>query len=317
MKKLMVVTSILVLLCAACSSEKEKSSAHHKDESSKTESKKHDNSKKEQDNSKTDSQENENNQSKNETNANEEQPKQAKNIKSDVNDVSDKTKLALAFFADEDGKYIVTKDEVLTGIFAQFTQGEIQKKRLYKLLFIEERNIQDAPNGMKFYTVYPIKGNFATVVGLSKDKLYVGGTQAAIIYKDLLKTGDEYNLQDLYDKNKNYTSLEEVANQIEIKKEYLDDQTIAEYLEQERPGTDAHLRSQVYGMLSDFEGAPIGQSKYLIDIVRHDKNGKWYVNYRNEHGEILGTYTNEGEDIVKKDVKGNIIEKKHIENRYQ
>lgn len=317
MKKLMVVTSILVLLCAACSSEKEKSSAHRKDESSKTESKKHDNSKKEQDNSKTDSQENENNQSKNETNANEEQPKQAKNIKSDVNNVSDKTKLALAFFADEDGKYIVTKDEVLTGIFAQFTQGEIQKKRLYKLLFIEERNIQDAPNGMKFYTVYPIKGNFATVVGLSKDKLYVGGTQAAIIYKDLLKTGDEYILQDLYDKNKNYTSLEEVANQIEIKKEYLDDQTIAEYLEQERPGTDAHLRSQVYGMLSDFEGAPIGQSKYLIDIVRHDKNGKWYVNYRNEHGEILGTYTNEGEDIVKKDVKGNIIEKKHIENRYQ
>lgn len=317
MKKLMVVTSILVLLCAACSSEKEKSSAHRKDESSKTESKKHDNSKKEQDNSKTDSQENENNQSKNETNANEEQPKQAKNIKSDVNNISDKTKLALAFFADEDGKYIVTKDEVLTGIFAQFTQGEIQKKRLYKLLFIEERNIQDAPNGMKFYTVYPIKGNFATVVGLSKDKLYVGGTQAAIIYKDLLKTGDEYILQDLYDKNKNYTSLEEVANQIEIKKEYLDDQTIAEYLEQERPGTDAHLRSQVYGMLSDFEGAPIGQSKYLIDIVRHDKNGKWYVNYRNEHGEILGTYTNEGEDIVKKDVKGNIIEKKHIENRYQ
>lgn len=90
-------------------------------------------------------------------------------------------------FADEDGKYIVTKDEVLTGIFAQFTQGEIQK-RLYKLLFIEERNIQDAPNGMKFYTVYPIKGNFATVVGLSKDKLYVGGTQkAAIIYKRFIE----------------------------------------------------------------------------------------------------------------------------------
>ncbi|MCD3218809.1 hypothetical protein MTW84_10745 [Mammaliicoccus sciuri] len=315
MKKLMVITSILVLLCAACSSEKEKSSAHHKDESSKTESKQHDNSKK--DNSKTESQENENKQSKNETKANEEKPKQTKNITSDVNDVSDKTKLALAFFADEDGKYIVTKDEVLTGIFAQFTQGEIQKKRLYKLVLIEEKNLYDVPSDMKFYSVYPIKGNFSSIVGLSKDKLFVGGTQSALIYKDLLKTGKEYNLQDLYDQNKNYTSLEEVANQIEIRKEYLDDQTIAEYLEQESPGTDAHFRSQVYGMLSDFEGEPIGQSKYLIDIVRHDKNGKWYVNYRNEHGEILGTYTTEGEDIVKKDMKGNIIEKKHIENRYQ
>lgn len=322
MKKLMVVTSILVLLCAACSSDKEKSNAHQKDESTKTESKQNDSSKnertqKDKDNSKADSQETENNQSKNENKAHEDKPKQVENVKSDVNEVSDKTKLALAFFADKDGKYIVTKDEVLTSIFEQFTQGEIQKKRLYKLLFIEERNIQDAPNGMKFYTVYPIKGNFATVVGLSKDKLYVGGTQAAIIYKDLLKTGQEYNLQELYDKNKNYTSLEEVANQIEIRKEHPDHKTIEEFELEESHGTDAHFRSQVYGMLSDFEGAPIGQSKYLIDIVRHDKNGKWYVNYRNEHGEILGTYTNEGEDIVKKDVKGNIIEKKHIENRYQ
>lgn len=322
MKKLMVVTSILVLLCAACSSDKEKSNAHQKDESTKTESKQNDSSKnertqKDKDNSKAESQETENNQSKNENKAHEDKPKQVENVKSDVNEVSDKTKLALAFFADKDGEYIVTKDEVLTGVFEQFSQGEKQKKKLHKLLLIEEKNIQDAPNGMKFYTVYPAKGSFATVVGLSKNKIYVGGTQAVLIYKDLLKTGNEYNLQDLYDKNKNYTSLEEVANKIEIKKEHPDHKTIEAFEDQENPGTEAHFRSQVYGMISDFEGEPIGKSKYLIDIVRKDDNGNWYVNYRNEHGEILGTYTTKGEDIVKKDAEGNIIEQKHIENRHQ
>ncbi|UTI85890.1 hypothetical protein NIT60_05295 [Mammaliicoccus sciuri] len=70
-------------------------------------------------------------------------------------------------------------------------------------------------------------------------------------------------------------------------------------------------------MISDFEGTPVGDSKYIIDIVRRDDNGKWYVNYRNVHGEILGTYTTKGEDIVKKDAEGNIIEQKHIENRHQ
>ncbi|MCJ0925082.1 hypothetical protein MTW91_07340 [Mammaliicoccus sciuri] len=300
MKKLMVLVSILVLLCAACSSDIEKSNAHQKDKNTKTESKQKDNSK-------------------NESKANEDKPKQAKNVKTDINDVSDKTKLALAFFADEDGKYIVTKDEVLQGIYEQNVQGEKEKKKLYKLLLIDDNHIKNAPDDMKFYSVYPAKGSFSTVVGLSKDKLYVGGTQGAMTYKELLETGKEYNLQDLYDKNKNYTSLEELANKIEFKKEhpFIDDETRKEFELQESPGTEAHLRSQVYGMISDFEGEPIGDSKYTVDIVRHDNNGKWYVNYRNEHGEILGKYTTEGEDIVKKDVKGNIIEKKHIENRYQ
>lgn len=300
MKKLMAVASILVLLCAACSSDKEKSNAHQKDESTKTESKQKDNSK-------------------NESKANEDKPKQAKNVKTDVNDVSNKTKLALAFFADEDGKYIVTKDEVLQGIYEQNVQGEKEKKKLYKLLLIDDNHIKNAPDDMKFYSVYPAKGSFSTVVGLSKDKLYVGGTQGAMTYKELLETGKEYNLQDLYDKNKNYTSLEELANKIEFKKEhpFIDDETRKEFELQESPGTEAHLRSQVYGMISDFEGEPIGDSKYTVDIVRHDNNGKWYVNYRNEHGEIIGTYTTKGEDMVKKDAEGNIIEQKHVENRYQ
>lgn len=302
MKKLMVLTSILVLLCVACNSEKEKekSNTHHKDESIKTESKQKDNSK-------------------NETKGNDSKPKQDENLKTDVHEVSNKTKLTLAFFADEDGEYIVTKDEVLTGIYEQTVHGEKEKKKLYQLLLIVDNHIKNAPDDMKFYTVYPVKGSFATVVGLSKDKLYVGGTQGAMTYKDLLETGKEYDLQDLYDENKEYTSLEELANKIEFKKEhpFIDDETRKEFEQQESPGTEAHLRSQVYGMISDFEGEPIGDSKYTVDIVRHDDNDKWYVNYRNKHAEIVGTYTTKGDDIVKKDVDGKIIKQKHVENRYQ
>ncbi|WP_426401994.1 hypothetical protein [Mammaliicoccus lentus] len=71
---------------------------------------------------------------------------------------------------------------------------------------------------MKFYTVHPSKGSFSTVVGLNKDKLYVDGTQSAMTYKELLETGKEYDLQDLYDENKEYTSLQELANEIEFSK---------------------------------------------------------------------------------------------------
>ncbi|MES5813142.1 hypothetical protein ABKP99_14965 [Mammaliicoccus sciuri] len=302
MKKLIVASSILALLGTACSNGEEKSDVSQKQEDTKTENKQ-----KESSNSETKSK------------SNEEKPKQAKNVKADVNEVSDKTKLALAFFAEKDGEHIVTKDEILKGIYEQNVQGEMEKKRLYKLLLIDDNTIKNGPSGMKFYTVYPAKGSFSTVVGLSNDKLYVGGTQGAMTYKDLLETGKEYDLQDLYDENKDYTSLEELANQIEFKKEhpFTDDETREEFELQESPGTEAHLKSQVYGMISDFEGEPIGDSKYTVDIVRHDDNGKWYVNYRNKHAEIVGTYTTKGDDIVKKDVDGKIIKQKHVENRYQ
>ncbi|WP_239710652.1 hypothetical protein [Mammaliicoccus sp. E-M21] len=302
MKKLIVVGSILALLGTGCSNGEEKSDVSPKKDGAKTENK-----------------QTESNKTKNGTSNKQEKPKQMKNVKSDVNEVSDKMKLALAFFTEKDGEHIVTKDEILKGIYEQNVQGEMEKKRFYKLLLIDDNNIKNAPNNMKFYTVYPAKGSFSTVVGLSKDKLYVGGTQGAMTYKELLETGKEYNLQDLYDENKDYTSLNELANKIEIKKEhpFMDEKTQKEFEQKEDVAAETHLRSQVYGMISDFEGEPIGDSKYTVDIVRHDDNGKWYVNYRNKHAEIVGTYTTKGDDIVKKDVDGKIIKQKHVENRYQ
>ncbi|WHI60157.1 hypothetical protein PYH69_00465 [Mammaliicoccus lentus] len=301
MKKLLVLISVSTALLAACGNDEGETDNKNKEE------KKAETTQNKKENVKTDRE------------STSEKPKEMKNVENNVNKVSDQTKLALAFFAENDSKYILGKDEVLQGFYKQEVQGSKEMKRLYKLLFIDDKTVKNGPDDMKFYTVYPVKGSFATVVGLSKDKLFVGGTQGAMTYKDLLETGKEYDLQDLYDENKEYTSLEELANKIEFKKEhpFIDDETRKEFEQQESPGTEAHLRSQVYGMISDFEGEPIGDSKYTVDIVRHDDNGKWYVNYRNKHAEIVGTYTTKGDDIVKKDVDGKIIKQKHVENRYQ
>lgn len=301
MKKLLVLISVSTALLAACGNDEGETDNKNKEE------KKAETTQNKKENVKTDRE------------STSEKPKEMKNVENNVNKVSDQTKLALAFFAENDSKYILGKDEVLQGFYKQEVQGSKETKRLYKLLFIDDKTVKNGPDDMKFYTVYPVKGSFATVVGLSKDKLFVGGTQGAMTYKDLLETGKEYDLQDLYDENKEYTSLEELANKIEFKKEhpFIDDETRKEFEQQESPGTEANLRSQVYGMISDFEGEPIGDSKYTVDIVRHDDNGKWYVNYRNKHAEIVGTYTTKGDDIVKKDVDGKIIKQKHVENRYQ
>ncbi|KTT86808.1 hypothetical protein RSA37_11595 [Mammaliicoccus sciuri] len=141
-----------------------------------------------------------------------------KNVENNVNKVSNQTKLALAFFAKNDSKYILDKDEVLQGVYEQEVKGSKEQKRLYKLLFIDDKKVENGPPDMKFYTVYPAKGSLATFVGLSKDKLFVGDTQGEMTYKDLLKTGKEYDLQYLYSENKEYKSLEELAKKIEFKK---------------------------------------------------------------------------------------------------
>lgn len=236
-----------------------------------------------------------------------------------VNEISEKTKLALAFFADDSGKYILTKDEALTGVYESKTGGKSQNKQLYKLLLINTKGITNAPKDMKFYTVYPSKGSFASIIGISKDKVYVGGTQAALDYNELLKTGNEYSIKELYNKNKSYSSLTELAHKLQFadKNPMENEKTRQEFEANENPNTNSHMRTQVYQMIEELDGHPIDRDKYLIDNVKNNKNGKWYVNYRNKNAEIVGTYTTKGEKVIKKDVNGNIIKSKKIDpNKY-
>lgn len=241
--------------------------------------------------------------------SNEQQSKQ-----DDVGNLSQKTKLALAFFADDVDQYILNKDEALTGVYENKTGGESKKKQLYKLLLIKEKSVANAPEGMDFYTVYPPKGSFASVIGISEDKIFVGGTQGVIDYDEMSKSSNEYNIKDLYNKNKNYTSLSELANKLEItdKNPMADEDTRKEFEASENAGTNTHLRTQVYQMIEELDGHPIDTDKYLVDNVQTAKNGKWYVNYRNKNAEIVGTYTTKDGKVIKKDANDKIIKSKNI-----
>jgi len=296
-KSLMFLTSMGVVATLTACSDNNESKEDNKTSNAKTE---HKNTKSNNDNS------------------NKTSNKQQSNA-DNVSDLSQKTKLALAFFADDADQYILTKNEALTGVFEDETGGEDKKKQLYKLLLIQEDAIANAPENMDFYTVYPSKGSFASVIGVSKDKVFVGGTQGVLDYKEMKDTGNEYSVKDLYNKNKDYSSLSELSKKIEItdKNPMEDEEKRKEFEANENPNTNSHLRTQVYQMIEELDGHPIDTDKYLVDNVKMTKNGKWYVNYRNKNAEIVGTYTTKGEKVIKQDSSGNIINSKKIDpNKY-
>lgn len=248
------------------------------------------------------------------TNANEDSKKNDDSKTEDTKQLSEKERLALAFFADDVDQYILTKDEALTGFFDTTQGGKKEKKQLYKLLLIKTNNVANAPEDMNFYQVYPSKGSFASVIGVSKDKIFVGGTQGAFDYKEMKDTSNEYSIEDLYKQNKSYSSLDELAKKIQItdKNPMEDDKTREEFEANESAGTNTHMRTQVYSMIEKLDGHPIDTDKYLVDNVRTTDKGKWYVNYRNKNAEIVGTYTTKNGKVIKKDADGNIIKEKKI-----
>ncbi|PKE06429.1 hypothetical protein CW676_07770 [Macrococcoides caseolyticum] len=222
--------------------------------------------------------------------------------------LTEEKKIALAFFADSEGKYSITKNEILTGVIDyQGMQGK-EKKQLYKLLLIKSQPFSNAPEGMNFYTVHPPRGNFATVIGVSNDKIFVGGTQAVLDYNEIQSTGNEYETKVLYEKNKHLKSLDEVADKVEIVNEnpLMDEQTRKDFEAHESAGIMAHARTQVYQAIDKFEGKPKDTDNYLWDNVEWEEDG-WTVNYRDKNGEKVGTYTIQSGKIVKFDADGNKV----------
>ena len=51
-------------------------------------------------------------------------------------------------------------------------------KQIVDFGLVPYENISQAPDGMKFYMVYPDKGSYRTVVGVNNDKIYIGATQS-------------------------------------------------------------------------------------------------------------------------------------------
>ncbi|MBI5974442.1 hypothetical protein [Staphylococcus canis] len=296
MKKLLAVSAALLVLTTACSNEADNKNNQETSKAKTTETKK--------DQSNSQASENAEDHKDTEQTSDKEQAEK-------VSQLSEEKKAALVFSSSEASKYTLSKKEILTGIFEQNYHNEKEQKQLYKLFLIKADGYREVPENMRFYTVYPPKGSYASIIGIGEDKAFVGGVQGATTYDEMLENGEELDLNALYNENKHFKSLDELSQKIEFKNEHpmQDEETRKELEGQESAGTMAHARSQVYQQINDFEGKPINTEDYVWDNVKWN-NGldSWTVNYRDKDLEIVGTYKKEAEQgIVKLDSNGNRI----------
>lgn len=237
-----------------------------------------------------------------------------------VANFSEKEKLALAFCVDHVDQYTLTKNEILTGFYLAIAPaGEYHYKLVDFTLVKHDKPVANAPKDMHFYTVYPDKRNFAAIIGVNNEKIFLGGTQAAIIdYNALMQYGREVNLSDVYLKNKHNKALPELVSKMHIDNKYPDisyDENGISYKQLERlGGVGLHLRNQIYQIIADFEGVSLTDSGYLWEDVKLlNSNGDWSVRYRNQDGEIVGSYRNKNGTLQKLDANGNVVKEKKVE----
>ncbi|PTJ23930.1 hypothetical protein [Staphylococcus simulans] len=296
MKKLLAVSAALLVFTTACGNEGDK--------------------KENQEDSKTKANETKKAQSNNQTLEDAESHKDVekstnKEQSEKASQLSDEKKAALVFSSSEASEFTLSKKEILTGIFEQNYNNEKEKKQLYKLFLVKADGYKEVPENMKFYSVYPSKGSYASIIGIGEDKVFVGGTQGAMTYDELLENGKELDLNALYNENKHFKSLDELSQKVEFKNEHpmQDEATRKEFEGKESAETMAHARSQVYQQINEFEGKPINTKDYIWDNVKWDDGlDDWTVNYRDKDLEIAGTYKKEaGQAIVKLDSNGNRI----------
>ncbi len=149
------------------------------------------------------------------------------------------------------------------------------------------------------------------IIGVNNEKIFLGGTQAAIIdYNELMQ-----HLKDVNLKNKNNKALPELVSKMHIDNKYPDisyDENGISYKQLERlGGVGLHLRNQIYQIIADFEGVSLTDSGYLWEDVKLlNSNGDWSVQYRNQDGEIVGSYRNMNDKIQKLDANGNVVKEK-------
>lgn len=208
---------------------------------------------------------------------------------------------------------MLTKNEILTGIYEYKKGSEVEKKQMEDLMLEKVDSIKNAPDGMKFYQVYPTKGQFASVIGVNKNKIFIGSTQSALNdYASLSKDGKELDINQLYKANKDNRSLPEMEKKIQIVDSGAAQK--ADDPDKNAANTMAHMRSQIYNEISEFDGE-LDNKTYLWDNIRIDNDGNWTVNYRNHDGEIMGTYKSEKDKIIKLDQNGNKVKEKQMSNQ--
>lgn len=228
--------------------------------------------------------------------------------------LTEKEKIGLAFYAKNAGKYILTKNEILTNCYEGEGPNGMMKYAINDNFMIEKHQpINSAPIGMKFYTVLPTKNRAASIIGIGYDKIYIGSTQSSFIdYNQALRYGEDVDIYSLYEKYKNHRGLSEITNKIKI---YAPHEAVDRFDPMKAKLPLAETINYVYGMINEFEGKSVNTNKYLWDNIRLDNDGNWTVNYRNHDGEIMGTYKSEKDKIIKLDQNGNKVKEKQMSNQ--
>ena len=228
-----------------------------------------------------------------------------------MENLSEKMKLALIFCADDNGKYTLTKNNILIG---SFRNDKDEYRKIGQFVLVNYPEFTNAPKGMKFYSIYPSNHEAQAIVGISDKKIILSGSQIRIKdYKQLLEHGKEYSTQKVYDKVKNNRALPELANKMHVSNQLpiSNDEWKYNGLSPrelyERGGVMAHGSSQVYKFISELEGGSLDNDKYLWDVVHWLKDGNWKVNCRNKDGEIVATYTTVNGKVAKFDENGKRI----------
>lgn len=232
----------------------------------------------------------------------------------DVTDLDEKTKIALAFFADGIENYSLNAEELLTGKYVkQGPQGE-EAKRVYRILLREEQGPSDA-NNMKFYTVYPSKGMFNSVVGVSDEEIFVAGTQNDINLIDIhdSSNGVLVSTKDLYEKYKKNSALKELAEKIEITdlNPMQNEATKSEFDLHESASAMLTAKQNMINKVLAFEGVEYFEDLELIsdDVRVNEDTGEFTLILRNQDLEKVATYKSANSGLVKLDPQGNKMDK--------
>ncbi|MGV2875858.1 hypothetical protein ROU88_08175 [Macrococcus capreoli] len=207
--------------------------------------------------------------------------------------LNEKTKLALAFIQKGADKYTISGKEILTGKYMLNVPPAPQEKKFHRLILspVSDNTI---PEGVKVYQIYPGKSNFISFIALTDKETIVGGTQNG--YQDVLTSKEyvRYNTEASYKEKKHLTSLKELADILEI-----GNQPSYNAFKQQETLTSQTARERMYNQIMVMEGTKELNPQFVWDDIKLDKNNAYYVNYRNQDLEILGTYKTVNGKLVK------------------
>ncbi|HBO6125499.1 TPA: hypothetical protein L4577_006200, partial [Pseudomonas aeruginosa] len=179
--------------------------------------------------------------------------------------------------------------------------------------------IPNAPEGMKFYVVSPSIGQFASVIGVSNDKIYLGGTQGELrSYKDALQNGEEHDTKEVYDKYKDSNEFKQIANKINIYDKmptFSDDESDDDSSSDDNSSSDSSsdseevTRDNVIDKVESYEGEKLDTDTYTFKEPEKTSNGKWGFSYDDKDGNLAGSYTVDTDDgyVTKYDENGDKI----------